>query len=69
MKSPSRVREVQEEFACPHTPGMVRIHSTVVYPIGLLSGSPPRIVMRECDHYVDCLLSDKRACPKAVASI
>lgn len=68
MQIDSRIRRDSVRFDCPHI-GLVQIDTKVVYPRGFLDFSPPRIQRRDCDHYTDCRLMDKYACPMAVNRI
>ena len=69
MQANPRVIQKSEIYVCVHAGEQVEIQSAVVYPIGFLSSSPPRIVQRSCDHYVDCHLADKAACPVGLTQI
>ena len=68
MQMDSRVRRDSTSYRCPHI-GLVQIDTKVVYPRGILDFSPPRIMRRDCDHYADCRLMDRDACPMAVSKI
>lgn len=69
MQAIPRISQKSETFVCAHAGEQVQVSSTVVYPIGLLSSSPPRITKRTCDHLVACHLADKTACPMAVTRV
>ncbi len=69
MQTENRIRSDVQEFECSHMGKAVKIESEIVYPIGILRGTLPRITSRHCDHYADCRLSDKYACPMAVDRI
>jgi len=67
MLAQNRIRSDVQEYQCAHMGKPVTIRSEVVFPAGILRGMTlPRITSRTCDHYTDCRLSDKRACPMAV---
>jgi len=59
----SRLQEKVESPECVHVGKEVKIRSQIVYPIGFLRGEAPRITTRKCDHFSDCHLLDKSACP------
>lgn len=69
MQANPRISHKLEVYVCAHAGEKVEIQSTLVYPVGALSYSPPRITRRTCDHFVDCHLADKAACPMAVTRI
>ncbi len=69
MQAENRIRSNIQEFECSHMGKAVWIKSEIVYPIGILRGTLPRITSRNCDHFVDCRLIDKSACPMAVDRI
>jgi hypothetical protein len=69
MQTSSRIRSENQKYDCAHMGKLVTIGTDFVYPEGLLRGSLPRIVGRKCDHYVDCHLSDKTACPMGLTRI
>ena len=63
MHVSGRLRKQEQRLDCIHVGEEVNVQSQIVFPIGLLSGDAPRIVSRKCDHFVDCRLMDKSACP------
>ncbi len=63
MNVPGRLRKQEHKLDCIHVGEEVRVQSQIVFPIGLLRGDAPRIVNRRCDHFADCHLMDKSACP------
>jgi hypothetical protein len=67
MTSDGRVQHKQQDYDCVHAGELVRISSRLVYPVGFLSESPPRMLSKNCDHYTNCHLLDRHACPMAVA--
>lgn len=69
MLATNRIRSDVQECDCTHMAKPVTIRSEVVYPAGILRGTLPRIISRKCDHFADCRLSDKSACPMGVGRI
>lgn len=69
MQAENRIRSDIQNFDCNHMGKLVTIKSEIVYPIGILRSSLPRITSRQCNHFADCRLSDKSACPMAVDRI
>ncbi len=67
MHVPERLLEKEQSFECVHVGEKVRIQTQIVYPIGLQRGDAPRITSRKCDHFVDCRLMDKHACPMGLS--
>ena len=69
MHAKAHVREDNFTCFCQHAKGDVHIASTVVFPADTLPDSPPRVINRSCNHFVDCSLRDKSECAWAIASI
>ncbi len=70
MLSQNRIRSDVQEYDCVHMGKPVIIKSMVVYPEGILRDMrPPRITSRECNHYADCHLGDKCACPVSAGHV
>ena len=59
---------IQHKF-CTHANCRVTISSTLSFPAEIIPDSPPRIMARNCSHYLDCSLQDKSACTFKISNI
>lgn len=69
MLAENRIRTNTQDVECAHMGKEVAVQTQIVYPVGILRGTLPRIMSRKCSHYADCRLTDKAACPMAVDRI
>ena len=54
---------------CSHAKSEITLTTSFVFPANFLPDQPPRLLSRECSHYFDCNLVNKKACTYAVRTL
>ncbi len=66
MLGKKRTSENVSHRYCAHAKSEVTLSTKIIFPADIMPEQPPRISSRDCSHYFNCNLLDKKACTYAV---